>query len=224
MAGPIAFRTTGIRELRARLGYLDKKARRSIHAKVLRAGAARMRGGLKAGVPRDTGAARRAIVSKVRLKDSGRRGYAVTGERTKGRTRSKKTKAAVGGPHLHLAESGTQQRFWTGQKRAEKRLRQLRALQASPVYGLGRGNYAPAIQGAMSAIAIGKARSRVARAIAGGESVGARALTDLRKGKSTGRVRPRRFWNRIVLGAALRVHATQAAVLKQELEAAWRAG
>ena len=181
-----------------------------------------MRKAWKAGVPRDTGAARRAVTTKVRVLAAGMRGYAVTGERTRGRTRSKRTKAAVMGPHLHLVERGTQERFHTGQRMAERRLRQLRAFQATPIRGFGRGNFAPAIQRTMSDIAIGKARSRLARAIAGGQSASPAALADLRKGKATGRVRARPFLARIVAAAAPAVHRAQAEVLKREVEAAWR--
>lgn len=219
MASPVAFRMTGHEQLVQRLRSLDGKARRSIHRKALTAGGKVMRQRLKSGIPRRTGAAARSLATKVKLYKSGLRGAAITGERQQGRKgREKRAKWKHGAPHLHLVEAGTQERFQTGQRAAERRLRAVEAV------GDVFGGFDAARAKAGSDVALAKARSRVARALAGGRSVGRGALRDLRRGRRTGRVRPRRFWRRLVTSAAPAVHAAQAAVLKREIEAAARGG
>lgn len=214
------FDMKGDKKLFSRLGGLDRKLKRKISAKVIRAGAKVQSKALRAAAPQDTGAAKRAIGTKVKTYRGSGVTVGITGERKTKRSKDgKETKAKFGGPHLHLIEYGTQERFQTGQKAGQRGVDAITKLTS-----LGYRTSETALQAAQREVATGKARSKVARAVAKGHRVGRATLADLRRGRRTGRVRPKPFFKRTVQATAGAARAAMIDVLKREIPAAARGG
>ena len=200
----VKFKMTGQRELVDKLKTLDRKMRRSITGKALRAGAKITVRALRSAVPKDTGRGAKAIGTKVKTYRASLVGVAITGERvTKvARGKEKETKAKFGGPHFHLIEYGTGERFKTGLKSARKtgnaelviRAKRIANVQAS----INRLGSLGAPLGRFAAKVIGKSR--------------------------TGRVMAKPFFQKAWRSSIGAMQAAQVAVLKREIEALARTG
>lgn len=211
----IIFKVHGEKQLFSRLNSLDRKTKRRIATKAIRAGAKIQVKALRSATPKDSGAARKAIGTKVKTYRNSGVTVGITGERYTKRTGDEtQTKSKFGGPHLHLIEYGTKERFQTGQKAAVKQLAALTAIGS-----LGHRVDGGRVSDAKLAIATGKARSKVARRIAKGTSVSRAERADLRSGRRTGRVTPRPFFKRVVKATAAAARAALIAVLRREIPA-----
>lgn len=196
----VKFKLTGHRELVAKLRTMDRKMRRSIGTKAVRAGARVTARAIKAAAPVDTGAGRQAIGTKVKQYRQAMVVVAITGERKGKRRPSKKLpKASYGAPHLHLIEFGTGERFHTGERKR---------VEGSAFVTHGRGT----LRDVQSRIKKEQRLGRSAKAVA----------ADLRRGKRTGRVTPRPFFRRAWQGSMRAMQSAQVAVLRREIEAAAR--
>lgn len=76
----ITFRINGLRELKQKFDALDKKTRRSISRKSLRAGATIITRGVRNAAPRRTGLLRRSIRSTLKSYGGGARFVAIIGQ------------------------------------------------------------------------------------------------------------------------------------------------
>lgn len=246
MAAPmIRFKHEGYRELRDRFIALDRKMRRTIATKAVRAGNAVMTAAIRSHVPVDSGAAKRAIGGKIKTYRNSNVTVGIVGERFESRRgKEKEKKARWGGPHLHLIEYGTAERFWTGEKRAR---------QAAAVYTarfhLGKRDSGAFLRAQLAAAgsfgrqeAVGwnfrrdaskqslvfSRNIRAAMGYSGMRSMLSRKrhrdiLADVRSGRSTGRVVARPFFEKAFRRAVRYVQEAQTQVLREEINRAWRA-
>lgn len=231
MAKPVfTMKMIGHREAVAKLRNLDKKLRRNITGKVMRAGAKVMVRALRQAAPSPgrtgTGAAKKSIGSKFKTYRGSLVAVAITGERLRGRGRKAKGSlfGGFGAPHLHLIEEGTAERFHTGERESGRIARALggratpqtlqAAVESAGAFGRhafknGRLTDRGVLRRTQDAIRRGNVLARFSK-----------VARDIEGGRSTGRVTARPFFRRTVKATAPAMHAAQLAVLKRELEAA----
>lgn len=207
MAEQVKFKMqlSGHREAMAKYATLDRKMRRVIAGKALRAGAKITVKALRDAAPKASRRGEKALGTKIKTYRNSQITVAITGERIDRSQKDKEQKSKWGGPHFHLIEYGTTERFRTGQK-ATKRT-------GMPVGAFGE--FGKEIRAAQD-FTRGKQRR--------GRSMTARRarkiMAAIGKGAPTGRVVAKPFFQRAVRSAVPRVQAAQLAVLKREVEAA----
>lgn len=213
----VKFKQTGHRELVQKLRTLDRKMQRSISGKALRAEAKITVRALRAAAPRDTGAGARALGTKVKTYRGSMVTVAISGERSHGRRgKQKMPKAKYGGPHFHLIEQGTGERFHTGEKKTRATLIPTGAFGKHSVSRMnrhGRAQWSRTIRDVQSKIKKQQSLSRREQPIA----------ADIQRGRRTGKVQARPFFKRAWQGSIAAGQAAKVAVLKRELESAARA-
>ncbi len=233
------FKLSGQRELVDKLKSMDRKIKRSIATKTVRAGARVTAAAIKAAAPVDTGAGRRAIGTKVKTYKNGGATVAIVGER-KGKRRSKKLpKAAYGAPHFHLIEQGTIERFHTGEKAARAfaavttaryragrfdSAKYVRASLAS-TGSFGRSNVAGWSTGKNKRLEFSRNLRDVQQRLSKGQTlrgIHKAIAADYGKGKRTGRITAKPFFQKAWRGAIAATQAAQLVVLRREIEAAAR--
>src|SRR3990172_1158899 len=96
----------GHREAMAKFATMDRKMRRTIAAKALRAGAKITVKALRDASPHPRGPGAKAIGTKIKTYRGSQITVAITGERI-GAKRGKGAKSKWGGAHFHLIEYGT---------------------------------------------------------------------------------------------------------------------
>ena len=204
MASDVKFKMTGHKELIAKLNSMDRKMRRTISTKAVRAGAKVTVKALRAAAPKDSGKGAKAIGSKVKTYRNNGVTVAISGERRTVVNRSKepKNKAKYGGPHFHLIEYGTGERFRTGMKAAK------------------RSGNAELIRKATTLRNIQKKINKLGTL---GLRVGKFTSERLGTG-ATGRVTAKPFFQRAWRSSVGAMQAAQVAVLRREIEAAARGG
>lgn len=225
----VTFKMNGHRELMTKLSSMDRKMRRTIATKAVRAGAKIMVSALRSAAPKRTGRGAKAIGTKIKTYRNSQVTAAITGERIERRRGpEKQTKSKWFGPHLHLIEYGTGERFHTGEKAARSAARKLGGLLTSKtlrdvlastgVFGTvsivgrnlrGKIAFSRIIRETQAKIKSGDliARfSKIGKAIHGGHP--------------TGRVRANPFFLKAFRAAVPGVQAAQLAVLRREIEAA----
>jgi hypothetical protein len=212
--GDLRMELHGAKELTARLRGLDKKVRRSIAGKALRAGAKIMVKALRSAAPvRKTGkaagrgAGKKSLGTKVKTYRNSGITVAISGER--------KTGEWV--PHFHLIEYGTQERYRTGQRQTARLGKPVGA------FGLFGSLVRKAQQRERLAAGIGMgATKRSLRESSGIDAKhAAQVMAAIRTGQRTGRVTPRPFFKKAFMSAVGAVQAKQMEVLKTGIEAAW---
>jgi hypothetical protein len=230
--GDVTFKMTGHKELMSRLSGMDRKMRRSIASKAIRAGQKIMVKALRDASPKASGRGAKAIGSKIKTYKGSQITVGITGERI-GSQRGVKSegKQKYPGAHFHLIEYGTGERFQTGEKAARDAARKLVGLLTPETLGdvlrsTGTfGQFSVAKLNRRGRIEFSRTiREAQARMKRGNIAVRLSAVgRAIRRGRVTGRVRPRPFFKRAFQSAVGRVQAAQLAVLKREIEAAARA-
>lgn len=222
----VKFQMTGQKELVERLKSLDWKVRRSISAKVLREGSKITVNAIRSAAPKKTGRGAKSLGTKIKSYRDSKVTVAISGERM-GAKRGGKGEFV--GPHFHLIEFGTAERFHTGEKLARATARRLNPGQGgSWIKGIlastgsfgehsvvkwdrrGKLKFSRIIRNVQQAIRTGQALPRRQAKIA----------ISISKGKRTGRVRPKPFFVKAWRSVIAAVSTAQANRLGREIEAA----
>lgn len=228
MASGVSFKMKmkGHREAMAKFARLDRKMKRSIADKALRAGAKVMAKAIKAAIPGSGKAARKAIGTKIKTYRSSSITVAITGERIESRARrEKEQKSRWGGPHLHLIERGTAERFHTGERESRRAKRDLAGI-ATPetLQAVLESTGAFGRFGAEVRAAQDRSRGQITNRNRNISRRRARfILREIAKGRPTGRVRAKPFFVKTVKATTPASQAAQLAVMRRELDAAVRA-
>lgn len=205
-AAIVKFKLEGGRELIDKLKRLDRKMRRSITNKAMRAGAKIMVKAIRAAVPVRTtgpmegrGAAKKSIGVKIKTYRNSGVTVAIVGERITEGSRV----------HLHLREYGTVERFWTKQTAAVFGNRAVRdAMLLFRVQKIGWKNISEQTEKAAKKV---KLASRLMASL---------IVSNVRRtGQPTGRVTPKPFFQKAAVAVFPAVLAAQRAVLERELAA-----